>query len=421
MNPKIERIKLQRMVSRSAEATIKGYYYQFDTTILKLVQLSSNTDAVTIEGIEDIDINTINESETIQCKYLSKPNFTNSTVREPITLMLAHFISVTTVNNLKYTLYAHFENEIPGNEPAIDLPKLKEILTHKEGKALKCYHRDNGISDAQLTRFIAQFKLKFGIEFDQQQKQTLAELKKHFKCTDFEADSFFYNNALRVVIDRAKMKEERKRTITKAEFIAAIDSSGKLFNEWYIRLRTKKEYLRQVKDFLTRTKALAPSRSKCIIVGNELLQANNDGLPPIAFIESLLDKYYKPGHALRNAVPLTLVLDLDNHSLLEMKKELLARGIDFNDGQEHIRFTPSYFNKEPVVNLNRNATKILHASSVIRIVSLHSFISNLSSINKPKVVLHFSKAECPYARTDQFQWFDIKYCGDLSDISHLIL
>lgn len=409
------------MASRSAEATIKGYYYQFDTTILKLIQLSSNADAVTVEGIEDIDINTLNEAETIQCKYLSKSHFTNSAVREPITLMLAHFIAITTANNLKYTLYAHFENETPGNEPLIDLPKLKEILTHKEGKTAKCYYLDNGISDAQLTRFISQFKLMFGIEFDQQQKQTLAELKKHFKCTDFEADSFFYNNALRVVIDRAKLKEERKRRITKAEFITAIDSSGKLFNEWYIRLRTKKEYLRQIKDVFAHTRALDPSRAKCIIVGNELLQANNDGLPPVAFVESLLDKYYKIGHALRNAVPLTLVLDQDNNSLVEMKKELLARSIDFNDGQEHIRFTSSYFNKEPIVNLNKNATKILHASYVIRIVSLHSFISNLSNINKPKVVMHFSKAECPYARSAQFQWFDIKYCVDLSDISHLIL
>ena len=409
------------MTSRSAEATIKGYYYQFDTTILKLIQLASNTDAVTVEGIEDIDITTINEAETIQCKYLSKPHFTNSTVREPIMLMLAHFVSITTANNLKYTLYAHFENEIPGNEPTIDLPKLKEILTHKEDKVQKCYHLDNGISDAQLTRFIAQFTLTFGIEFDRQQKQTLAELKKHFQCTDFEADSFFYNNALRVVIDRAKLKEERKRRITKAEFIAAIDSSGKLFSEWYIRLRTKKEYLRQIKDVLAHTRALAPSRAKCIVVGKELLRADNDGLPTVAFVESLLDKYYKPGHALRNAVPLTLVLDLDNNSLMELKKELLGRSIDFNDGQEHIRFTPSYFNKEPIVNLNKNSTKILHASYLIRIVSLHSFISNLSHINKPKVVLHFSKAECPYARSNQFQWFDIKYCGNLSDVLHLIL
>lgn len=409
------------MASRSAEASIKGYYYQFDTTILKLIQLSSDTDAITIEGIEDIDINTLNEAETIQCKYLSKSRFINSAVREPITLMLEHFVSITTVNNLKYTLYAHFEDETPGNEPAIDLVKLKEILTHKEGKTVKCYHLDNGISDAQLTRFISQFRLRFGIEFDQQQKLTLAELKRHFKCTDYEADSFFYNNALRVVIDRAKLKEERKRRITKAEFIAAIDSSGKLFNEWYIRLRTKKEYLRQIKEVFSRTRALEPSRAKCIIVGNELLQADNDGLPPVAFVESLLDKYYKLGHTLRSATPLTLVLDLDNDSLVEMKRELLARGIDFNDGQEHIRFTPTYFNKEPIVNLSRNSTKIQHASFVIKIVSLHSFKSNLSDINQPKVVMHFSKAECPYGRSGQFQWFDIKYCGNLSDLSHLIL
>ena len=44
------------MTTRAADATIKGYYYQFDTSILKLLDLSTNSDTVTIEGIEDIDI-----------------------------------------------------------------------------------------------------------------------------------------------------------------------------------------------------------------------------------------------------------------------------------------------------------------------------------------------------------------------------
>ena len=80
------------MATRSAEATIKGYYYQFDTSILKLLELANDDDEITIEGIEDIDINSTDET-TIQCKYLSKPNFINSAVREPISLMLDHFVN----------------------------------------------------------------------------------------------------------------------------------------------------------------------------------------------------------------------------------------------------------------------------------------------------------------------------------------
>ena len=108
------------MASRAADATIKGYYYQFDTSILKLIELATDADSIVVEGIEDIDVNTATDLNTIQCKYLSKPKFINSAVREPITLMLDHFVSLTTANNLTYTLYAHFQNETPGTEPLID-------------------------------------------------------------------------------------------------------------------------------------------------------------------------------------------------------------------------------------------------------------------------------------------------------------
>jgi hypothetical protein len=57
------------MSSRSAEATIKGYCNQFDTSILKLLELNSNTDEIVVEGIEDVDIHTATESTPVQCKY----------------------------------------------------------------------------------------------------------------------------------------------------------------------------------------------------------------------------------------------------------------------------------------------------------------------------------------------------------------
>ena len=80
------------MASRAANATIKGYYYQFDTTILKILELKNDNDFVTVEGIEDIDIHTANDVTAVQCKYLSKPKLINSVIREPIMLMIDNFI-----------------------------------------------------------------------------------------------------------------------------------------------------------------------------------------------------------------------------------------------------------------------------------------------------------------------------------------
>ena len=54
------------MKDRNAVSTLKGYFYQFDFSILQLLSLASMTDKVTIEGIEDVDITTIDNKLAIQ-------------------------------------------------------------------------------------------------------------------------------------------------------------------------------------------------------------------------------------------------------------------------------------------------------------------------------------------------------------------
>lgn len=40
---------------RDAVSTIRGYFYQFDYSILQVLQLERDTDTICIEGIEDVD------------------------------------------------------------------------------------------------------------------------------------------------------------------------------------------------------------------------------------------------------------------------------------------------------------------------------------------------------------------------------
>ncbi|MGN6648095.1 MAG: DUF4297 family anti-phage-associated protein, partial [Cytophaga sp.] len=259
------------MKIRTADATIKGYYYQFDSSIFELLQLPSDTDTITIEGIEDIDINTATDATTIQCKYLSKPRFINSAVREPIILMLEHFVNNTT-NSLNYILYAHFENETPGTEPQMSLEKLKEILTYTENKVEKLYHIENNITDKQLNDFLKRFNVVFGKEFYSQQKEVIQKLKNQFNCSsDFEADTLYYNNALRIIIDKSIMKKKSQRKITKRDFLKGIDNKKRLFNDWFIKLRSKKEYLKSISQNLKSTRALEASRTKIILIGREII------------------------------------------------------------------------------------------------------------------------------------------------------
>ena len=51
---------------RSAIATIKGYYYQFDYFILQLLKCNNETDSICIEGIQELHLKTLDETTAIQ-------------------------------------------------------------------------------------------------------------------------------------------------------------------------------------------------------------------------------------------------------------------------------------------------------------------------------------------------------------------
>lgn len=407
------------MTTRAANATIKGYYYQFATSILKLLDLQSSNDTITVEGVEDIDINTATDTTAVQCKYLSKPRFIYSAVREPIILMLNHFVDDNTPNDYNYVLYAHFETAIRGSEPTIDLAILKKILTYSDAKVKKHYEIEKNISDDQLNAFLLQFKFLFGEEFDAQQKLIIDKLRIQFNCSDFEADTLYYNNALRVVIDKAIQRDITLRVISKADFLNEIDCSKKFFNEWFIKLRSKEDYFKLLAQNFKSTKILEPSRIKIILIGRNILDANNSELPLLTLIDNLVSKYYKSGSALRDAKPLTIVLDCERSERLAIKRKLIDSQIHFNDGYEEIKFSIETFNKEPVINTTTNGIKILRSSYLIKLISKETFETNISNINSPHSLIVFSQIDL-LQRFTEGQFIDIKYCDNLKEVHKLL-
>jgi hypothetical protein len=408
------------MISRSATATIKGYYYQFDTTILKILELKNVDDSITVEGIEDIDINTANEITAVQCKYLSKPKLINSVIRDPIMLMLDNFIGSNYQQDLKYNLYTHFEDETPGTEFQLSLEKLKEILAYSQKGISKAYHIDNNVSDQQLESFIKNFKLIYAFEFNKQQNYVMKKLENLFSSSSFEADMLFYNNALRVVIDLAKESNIEDRKITKEKFVRAIDCRKKLFNEWYAKLRSHKEYLKMNTEQIKTTNAFKPTKIKFIIIGRDLLNIQDSEIPLSTMIEDMTNKYYPIGKALRTAKPMTFIIDYNLEKLQKLKEILIQKQFLFNDGYEHIKFNPAIFNMPPIINTTKNLQKINKSSYLTRIISLDMLVANKINIESPDVVINFSKNESPYPNSDNYQLFDIKYCSNLTDINKII-
>lgn len=409
------------MLNRSADATIRGFYYQFDTTIIKLLELENDEDSIKVEGIEDIDIYTINGIETVQCKYLSAKKCTHSILRNPIILMIDHFLLNKTYP-IKYTVYAHFEDEIPDARKLIELNELKDILSYSEkveGKSIKKqYFVEKNIADTDLESFLSVFGIFYGQEFKAQQLEIINKLKTIFNCNDFEAENHFYNNALKRILDLAIKKNDNERIINKKEFIDSINCGKKLFNAWYTLYRKHDDYLSKVKKNLKDVKALLPSKCKTIIIGENILKNITHELPLISFIKNLIDKYYKVGKVTYQIQPFNLVLELESENYLELKKEMIRKGIKFNDGYEHLDFSKEFFLEKPIINKKPN-NKISKSSCDLKIISTMTLENNMDILDKYDVIILFSEKEYDYNNCD-LQFIDIKYCNNLKDISKLI-
>src|SRR4051794_348560 len=89
--------------TRSAYASIRGYVYQFDRTILEILQCNDD-DIVTIEGIEDIDLDTPEVSTAVQCKYFEAQKFSLPLIRDAVAAMLDDSVKAA---DRQYRIYIH--------------------------------------------------------------------------------------------------------------------------------------------------------------------------------------------------------------------------------------------------------------------------------------------------------------------------
>ena len=238
------------MADRTAIDTIKGYFYQFDQSVWQLLNLTNDNDTITVEGIEDIDISTATEETAIQCKYYAKSEYNHSVISEPIRLMLNHFAEYKKGNapKINYHLKGHYKSGHHKLTLPIDLNFLKtHFLTYsrtiKNVKKTFEHHNDLGLNDKELVEFLNVLVIDINaVDFDIQYKNLIDNLRKQFSCTEFTAEHFYYNNALRLIKEISIKKQYKLRTISKVDFLNSIDTSQILFNEWFIKRKGEKAH-----------------------------------------------------------------------------------------------------------------------------------------------------------------------------------
>lgn len=150
--------------SRVADSTIKGFIYQFNKTILEV--LNSTTETVHVEGVvEDIDIYQADNSiKAIQCKYHeSSTAFNLSLIYKPIILMIKTFLNRPR-DDIKFLLFLYVPGEMP-RDVKLTVEQIEKILETGDQK-LKKILEGLDLHNLDKQKFIEQLVVRFGCSIE---------------------------------------------------------------------------------------------------------------------------------------------------------------------------------------------------------------------------------------------------------------
>lgn len=336
------------MIDRTAIDTIKGYFYQFDYSILKILELLDDYDSVVIEGIEDIDIKTATEENAIQCKYYSKTEYNHSVISKPIRLMLSHYSEVKngTKSRINYNLYGFYQSGQHKLILPFDIDFLKNnFLTHTKDKVKYYHHEDLGLSDAELNDFLTLLTLNINaLEYDAQLTKVFESLKLCFNCTDFEAEHFYYNNSLKVIKEISIESDVNNRTIRKNDFIRRIDSKKILFNDWFVQFKGEKRFFAELRAKYFSALNTSPFERFFLIEISNIGYSRPELKELLFIISKKWSKISK--REPKPFCPYVYIHNLPLDELIELKREMYEEDFIIIDGYD---FAGSTFNPKSII------------------------------------------------------------------------
>jgi len=373
------------MSTRSAEDTIKGYFYQFDYSILKLLELKNNSDSLTVEGIEDVDIDTGGLTKAIQCKYYAKTEYNHSVISEPIRLMLQHFAKAVQgkATKIKYHLYGHYKDGHSKLSLPLSLDDLKNnFLTFTKNKIKRNLQTELALNDQDLKKFLQQLTIDINAkEYDNQLNEIFTKLKSEFSCSYFEAEFYFYNNAINEIKRLAIQSTPAKRKIKKGEFLKRINNKKILFNKWFVERKGLTAYHKKIKsEHFSKYNKADYERFFVLDISDS------------PTVQTLKEICYHISHKFSNIkrrepltfCPYILLANTNSADLTTLKTELWDEGFYFRDGFPHLG---SNFSSKHILTraTYENQLKLKFVQNFSQLETL------LSEITKTKEVYYFFK------------------------------
>lgn len=244
------------MVNRAANATIKGYFYQFDFAILQLLKAVDENAQITVEGVEDVDIEDVSNEKYIQCKYYAATDYNHSVIKPAIAAMIVHFKEVGSKKTPlpKYKLYGHYnsgQEKLPErNLITVDFIKTHFLTTTKKEGPAELVHVKNCITDAEILQFSGQLEIDIYAQSYESQFESIAKLLTSTipGATKEDAENLFYPASINNIRALAIEQNQAARVTTKKRFLKEINNKNFLFNTWLKQYQGAKKYAALVRD-----------------------------------------------------------------------------------------------------------------------------------------------------------------------------
>jgi hypothetical protein len=328
------------MSNRSANATIKGYFYQFDHTVVQVLSATSANTVVTVEGIEDIDIATDGESVLTQCKYYEGTAYNHSVIKNAVIHMLRHYkVSGCPVGqSLRYRIYGHYNGGQEKFPADLDIEFLKtDLLTYTSKGKTHEMHVELSVSDEALERFLTLLEIDIHAKsYDDQQEEVKQLLKSQIPgCQQEDTEAFYYPNAVNVIQSLAIQADVNDRKITKARFISEVNRKDLVFNVW-LRKKFGDEYYAcavKKKHFYFPSSTNVPKSVRVFA-----LDATSEfDLPNLTQLLLKIGNRFSHVEKMRTLqsdrfCPYVLLSGVSPAELIALKENLLIQGVELSDG-----------------------------------------------------------------------------------------
>ena len=327
--------------NRQANAPIRGYFYQFDKSIIEILE-SNNDEIIIIEGIEDIDIASNNEDTLIQCKYYEGTSYTPAKIKKAIMLMAKHF-SKNVDRRKKYTyhLYAYFKDGHEKHIDNFDIEYLKKtFLTYKHRDVEHRVYEELGLSDQQLEIFYSLLKIDIHAKKYEEQEEYLDQLfKKNFSIKDEEKIKLFRMRADYIVKRLAIEKDQSTRGVTKRDFCTDVESQNNIcFDRWLKEKYGEQYYAKSIKkNIFTFSDATHIPHAQRVFIIDVGADINTSEQELVELIKKISDRYSSKNRFKNKSTtplfcPFLLLRNISTEDLLKTKNRLYSASLKFSDG-----------------------------------------------------------------------------------------